>query len=435
MQINAGDRYCFALDNKSARSCNPNTGTWVLRRVDGENFALICHCDTPGLVTQLNIYEDCTLAVGCAPNGIIADINSSPLQCVCNDGYVPELSATNTPYCRPKVMRDVMLDGNFFHRPPCLDGFLPAEHPAFDTVYRRQIGANVCLPDPCSIDPLTGERHNGRIFYDATGGIDNGPLIMCQCNINDELYPVFSRGSMLNTRYSANDSEITNYCLKPLIVSRRNVRSDLKVFWARNSLKSDADIIFQVDRHQVHEPYRVLLYTRHTPHPLIALTSVLLLMFQINSAHVSTSTERVDVFQGYCHLNYLRTHVQACPLPGRGLCTNPQVCGAVNCTYNPCIGSVASVGYRSKCFFFRINPTFENMGTVGRIAIWNTPNYYTQESVPVSFYVNALGATDGGYGVSNDVRTFYFSCASENVQPSQYSALIQILTTFPLYNS
>ncbi|AKS25403.1 pif-1 [Clostera anastomosis granulovirus B] len=435
MQISAGERYCLALDNRSARSCNPNTGTWMLRRVDNENFALICHCDTPGLVTQLNIYDDCTLAVGCAPNGVIADINSSPLRCLCNDGYVSELSATNTPYCRPKVMRDVMLDPNYFHRPPCLDGFLPADHPAFDATYRRQIGANVCLPDPCSIDPLTGERHNGRVFYDATGGIDNGPLVMCQCSVEHDLYPVFSRGSMLSTRYSADDFEIANYCLKPLTVNRRDVRSDIKVFWGRNSLKSDADIVFQVNEHHVNEPYRVLLYRRLTQHPTLNVTTSHLLKFQLNSAHVSTSTENVDVFQGYCHLNFLRTHLQSCPLPGQGECTNPQVCGNITCTINHCIRNVASVGYRNRCFFFRITPTFENMGTVGRIVIWNVPSFYAEDNVPVTFYVNALGATDGGYSIPSDVRTFYYTSSGENVAPSQYNSLSQILATFPLYNS
>ncbi|AIS92066.1 per os infectivity factor 1 [Erinnyis ello granulovirus] len=435
MQINAGESYCLALDNRSARSCNPNTGTWMLRQVDSENFALICHCDTPGLVTQLNIYDDCTLAVGCAPNGIIADINSSPLRCLCDEGYVSELSATNTPYCRPKVLRDVMLDPSFFHRPPCSDGFLPADHPAFDTIYRRQIGANVCLPDPCSIDPVTGEVHLGRTVYNPTGGIDNGPLVMCQCSIEHDLYPVYSQGSMLSSRYAANDFEITNYCLKPLTVTRRDVRSDIKVFWGRNSLKSDADIVFQVNRQHVHEPYHVLLYQRLSQHPTVNTSTTFVLKFQLNSAHVSTSTDNVDVFQGYCHLNYLRTNINSCPLPGQGLCTNPQVCGNISCTYNPCIGSVASLGYRDRCYFFRVNPTFDNMGTVGRIVVWNTPTYYAQGNAPVTFFVNALGATDGGYGFANDVRTFYFSSVDENVPSSQYTNLNQILATYPLYNS
>ncbi|ABC61190.1 PIF-1 [Choristoneura occidentalis granulovirus] len=431
--INPGDKYCLALDNRSARSCNPNTGTWVLRRVDSENFALICHCDMPGLVTQLNIYDDCTLPVGCKPHGVIANINSSPLVCLCKTGYIPEISSTNTPYCRPQVMRDVMLLTNYYHRPPCQDGFIRADHPVFDSVYRQQIGANICLPDPCSIDPLTGEKHEGRVLYDATGGVDGGPLVMCQCDIRHNLYPVHSNSSMLNVQYSEHDWEIANYCIKPLTVDRREIRSDLKVFWARNSLKSDADIVFQVNQNHVQEPYRVLLYKRLTNHPTTSVNTLFILKFKLNSAYISS--DFVDVFQGYWHLNYLRTNVQTCPLPGIGECTNPQQCGNISCSFNPCIRDTVSTGYRNSCYFFRANRTFPKMGSIGQICVWNSPTYYNRNNVPITFYLNALGTTDGGYGVVNDVRTLYFTNTNQTVAESQYDAVIQILNTYPLYRS
>lgn len=332
-------------------------------------------------------------------------------------------------------MRDVMLEPDFFHRPPCRDGFLPAEHPAFDTVYRRQIGANVCLIDPCSIDPLTGEQHQGRLLYDATGGADGGPLIMCRCNISDNLYPVYNVSSMINSQYTETDWEIANYCIKPLIVGRRDIRSDLKVFWARNTLKSDADMVFQVNEQHVHEPYRVILYKRITDHPTVNVSTSFVLKFQIHTAFVLSSvvSDHRDVYQGYMQLNYLRTNVNMCPLPGIGECTNPQSCGNITCRYNPCIRSTASVGYRSNCFFFRTNRRFDDVGTIGKIGIYNSPSSYSSHNVPVTFFLNALGATDGGYGIPNDVRTFYFTNTRETVPESQYSTLIQILATYPHY--
>ncbi|AGQ20322.1 pif-1 [Clostera anastomosis granulovirus A] len=437
LTVNPGESYCLALDNRSARSCNPNTGTWVMRRVDSNNYALICHCDVPGLVTQLNIYEDCTVPVGCAPHGVIADVYASPLRCLCDDGFVSEISDTGTPYCRPMVMRDVVLRPEFYHRPPCRDGFLPAEHPAFDVVYRRQIGANVCLPDPCSIDPLTGERHEGRVVYEVDGGADGGPLITCRCPVDQNLYPVYNVSSMLNTRYTETDSQVANVCVKPLKVDRRDVRSDLKVFWGRNSLRSDADIVFQVNEDQVSEPYRVLLQRRISDHPTASVTTGMVLKFQIDTAFVKSSvnsTQR-DVYQGYIDLNYLRTHVNTCPLPGIGECTNPLVCGNINCSYNACIRNVYSSGYANRCFFFRVNRTFDDLGSVGLICVWNTPQYYAQGGVPVTFFVNALCATDGGYGVANDVRTLYFTDSGKTVGESQYGNLVQLLATYPYYNS
>nr|AIU36858.1 ORF75 pif-2 [Cydia pomonella granulovirus] len=437
MIVEPGQKLCLAIDNRSARSCNPNTGTWMLRQVDNINMALICHCDTPGLVTQLNIYDDCSFPVGCKPHGIIADINSSPLTCLCENGFVSELSDTNTPYCRPQVMRDVMLDPNFFHRPPCRDGFLPAEHPAFDQVYRRQIGANVCLPDPCSVDPLTGVRHEGRVVYEVEGGADGGELVMCRCNINDNLYPVYSVASMLNTVYTEFDREIANACVKPLIVGRRDVRSDLKVFWGRDSLKSDADIVFQVDEHHVYEPYRVLLYRRITHHPTLDLTTSFILKFQLHTAYTVSAMDsnQRDVFQGYWQLNHARTSNNTCPLPGIGECRNPQTCGNITCTYNPCIGNSVVLGYYSRCFFFKANRRFDNVGTIAQVCVWNAPTYYNSDNVPVTFYLNALGATDGGYGISNDVRTLYFTNSGATVPQSQFNTLIQLLATYPYYNS
>lgn len=111
--IKAGESYCLALDRERARSCNPNTGVWMLAQTE-TGFTLLCSCLRPGLVTQLNMYEDCNIAVGCAPHGRIDNINNVSMQCVCDEGYVSDYNAeTETPFCRPRTVRDVLYDENF----------------------------------------------------------------------------------------------------------------------------------------------------------------------------------------------------------------------------------------------------------------------------------------------------------------------------------
>nr|ADO85489.1 pif-1 [Pieris rapae granulovirus] len=439
LTVNPGERYCLALDNRRARSCNPNTGTWILRHVDNDNFALICHCDMPGLVTQLNIYDDCTFAVGCKPHGVIADINTTPLVCLCETGFVPEISNTNTPYCRPKVMRNVMLAPNYYLRPRCQSGFLPANHPVFNTVYRQQIGANVCLPDPCSVDPLTGEKHEGYVLYQPTGGADKDRLVMCICDIEKNLYPVYSVNSMIDAQYTKNDSEIANYCIKPLTVQKNEVRSDIKVFWARNSLKSDADMVFQVNHRHVHKPYHVLLYGRLTAHPNVNVETSFLLKFQIHSAYVMASVNNKikDIFQWYWNFNYLRNAYDHCPIPGKGQCYENIDCNdSVLCYDVWCITNRrVTLKYRNTCYFYRKSRHYEDVGDVKQVCIWNYPTFYYTNDVPVTFFINGLGPSGEGVYTDHDIRRFYFTSTLQTVPESQYNTLIQLLATFPHYNS
>lgn len=438
MTINAGESYCLALDGEHSRSCNPATGTWILRQVNNDNFALICHCDYPGIATQINIYDDCTVAVGCKPNGFLTSVYTTPFSCTCDDGYVSETSDTGVPYCRPNVIRDIILDPGFFHRPPCNDGFVPLNHPALHRTYFTQVGANVCVPDPCSIDPLTGVKHSGRVLYEPEGGADGSHLIMCVCDINDNLYPVYSAHSMLNTMYTDTDAEISNACIQPLLVDRRTVRSDLKVFWARNSLKSDADIVFQVNPDQVHDRYKAIMYPRLTPHPTDNVATRWLLKFELHSAYTAVSVDSAiqDIFQRYWNYNYLRVHNDNnCPIPGIGECRPVLTCGNVTCTRNPCIGSTVNTSYRSSCYFFRTNRTFTDVGTIGQIAVWNNTLYYAAAKVPVTFWINARMATDFGYGFPSEFQTIYFTSTEETLPESEYDNARHILNTYPLYAS
>ncbi|QBQ01557.1 pif-1 [Hyphantria cunea granulovirus] len=441
--IQPNEKFCIAL-GAVGRRCNPHTGMWITRLVDEANVAIICHCLTPGLVTQLNIYEDCDLPVGCRPNGALININTTPLMCTCNEGFVPELSGTNTPFCRPLAIRDIILNPEFYPRPPCPVGYVESEHPAVSRVYRNQIGANVCLPDPCATDPITSERHNGgQLLFVPNGGADGGPLAMCVCNIHLNVYPVFSLHSMVVQQYTATDREITNACIRPLIADRRSVRSDLKIFWGRNSLKADADIVFQINEEQVQPSYRVLLAPRTTPHPRVAnLATNFVLKWSLTSAYTAHSVNHSvrDIFQDYWNFNYLRRWEFTCPVAGIGRCRETRICRPTTlmCEWRLCMET--GVQFRDDRCFLTLSPrVFPQVGEVNQICVWNTANYYPRDSFPVTFYINARFATDHGttadIGIPHTFQTIFFTNSSETVAANQFDTLATILDTFPLYSS
>ncbi|AMF83806.1 pif-1 [Cnaphalocrocis medinalis granulovirus] len=446
--ITPGQKLCLALDNKSARSCNPNTGTWVIRQVDdNDNFALVCHCDRPGLVTQLNVYDDCTFPVGCKPHGVIANINATPLVCDCEAGYVAEISETNTPYCRPRVMRDVMLDPQFFARPPCHDGFLQAEHPAFDPTYRRQIGANVCLPDPCSVDPVTGVVTSGRLLYDQQGGFDGKGLVMCQCSALDGLFPIYSPVSMLLTRYNENDPVVPNYCLKPILdnPSTDNIRRDLKVFWGRNSLKSDADIVLQVNMEDVYPNYHPIMYPNLTGHTAGGMIDTrFFLKFEINSVFVPSAWHNYmyDVYQGYWRFSFYERNwidindpwVNSCPNTAYGQCSGHDD----GIDFFRCIPNYRiQIAFRSTCYQYLQERQYGGgVGTMHQICVYQRPELYEDPaSVPVAFLVDIRAVQVTKPPPDHRTRSVYVVNAYRAVRQDQYQNLIQTLNTFEHYSS
>ncbi|ACO53565.1 pif-1 [Euproctis pseudoconspersa nucleopolyhedrovirus] len=279
--IEPGESYCMALDRDRARSCNPHTGIWLLAEA-AAGFSLLCHCLTPGLVTQLNMYEDCAVAVGCQPHGRIADLNESPLRCVCDDGYVADFDATTqTPYCRPRKVRDVVYDESFFHRAPCDEGFVSIDHPALDETYRQELRLpDICVVDPCSVDPISGQRTGGRLRYYKNDAIE---YKYCHCPISKQLFGVYSP---FPSMIGESSSPVHNACLQPFNVSILNVhRIDYKFYWARADLdKSDDDVVAMVESRQLsHDRYRKMAYSYLEQHPnLIAVGFVL---FKFSTAY------------------------------------------------------------------------------------------------------------------------------------------------------
>ncbi|AKC91646.1 pif1 [Lambdina fiscellaria nucleopolyhedrovirus] len=257
-EILPGESYCLALDRNRARSCNPNTGLWLLAQTE-MGFSLLCTCLSPGLVSQISMYHDCDVAVGCQPHGHVADINERPPRCECDEGFVAGYNEeTQTPFCRSLTVRDVMYDENFFHRAPCQAGFVRVDHPALDDTYRREFRLNdICVPDPCSIDPISGERISGRlIHFKFLTSIYN----YCLCPFWDNVYTVYSPEM---TMVAPSTSTVGNACISPFTTSVGNLRKIYyKMFWGHSSsYESDDDIVAVVRDFEVRDSrYRNIMY-------------------------------------------------------------------------------------------------------------------------------------------------------------------------------
>ncbi|AJK91730.1 pif-1 [Spodoptera frugiperda granulovirus] len=430
-----GDSYCLALDSKRARSCNPHTGTWVMRQVDTTNYAIICHCDFPGLVIQATIYDDCDIEVGCRPNGHIANLYETPLTCACDTGYHPDRNE-HGPFCRPTVVRDMQNNPAFFHRPPCRNGYITNRHPGLHETIQRLFMFEVCIPDPCRIDPVTGQWHEGGNLEIFPGEAPDGTdIVMCYCSIEQSLYPVYSPQSIVDARYGRNDPINANACIQPLTIDQNQLRTDLKVFWGQNSFKSNADMVIQTNFSSVKERYRRLLRNRTTAHPVqIEINVSNILKFQITSVYFTTAAARNarDIYQMYWAYNYLRTHQNHCPIAGLGQCRRGCNAGNVSVSCSDCINSTVASNYNSQCFFVRDSTrSIANFGTFGQICSAHNAWYYPAGLAPICFYLTGRFATD--WQIRNAYRTIQLVHVHDALQNPTYDAANSVLDSYPWY--
>lgn len=380
--IQPGESYCMALDRERARSCNPNTGVWILTE-SAVGFSLLCSCLTPGLVTQLNMYEDCNVTVGCQPNGRILDLNERPLRCVCDDGYTADHDdATETPFCRPLTVRDVVYDENFFPRAPCQDGFVRLDHPALDPIYRQELRLpDICVVDPCSVDPVSGQRTRGRLAYyrNETGSVE---FRYCECWSGDNLFSVYSPTESM---IAASTATVSNACIQPFNTSIFNVaRMDYKWFWGQmDQTRSDDEIVAAVADNQLsHDRYRRIAYPYLTVHPdMSTMLGLLLVKFSLAYSPANLAGKIGDnenMFQRY-RLIAARTSAP-CFYPGVGRC--------IVANYDDCIrrhagGQVwtAETFTGSWCILSRENE---------ELRIWSPATRYPTGEYPLALRVNAL---------------------------------------------
>ncbi|UZE89717.1 PIF-1 [Parapoynx stagnalis nucleopolyhedrovirus] len=423
--IEAGESYCLALDRERARSCNPNTGVWLLAETE-TGFALLCSCLRPGLVTQLNMYEDCTVAVGCAPYGHVENINVHPARCVCDEGYVSDYDAhTETPFCRPRTIRDVMYDESFFPRAPCIDGQVRLDHPAMNDFYRSHFRlGDVCVIDPCSVDPISGQRTSGRLFYHVT---NNGVEVSgCNCPADDGLIPMFNRHTATTGMVDQKDLTVANACLRPFNVHLLSLRHvDYKYFWARNDHNSvaDADVIFQANENQLsHERYRAILYPLLRHHPdVVEITPANMGVLKIS---ISYDTILKDVNIPSSIFRFFKnkepnTSEPVCFFPGVGRCI---VANSDSCIRRHANGQVwtAETFTNSWCVLSREG---------ANIRIWSDASRYPRGDAPIALRLR-------GFFLNNDRErnTIRAVTAGDATSGQNIDAITQVVMTYPNYS-
>ncbi|UOQ18921.1 PIF-1 [Olene mendosa nucleopolyhedrovirus] len=424
--VEPGDSYCLALNRERARSCNPNTGVWLLAET-GAGFSLLCSCLTPGLVTQLNMYGDCDVAVGCQPSGRIVDLNERPLRCECEAGFASAFDdATQTPYCRPLRVRDVIYDTDFFHRAPCREGFVRVDHPALDQTYRQEFRLNdICVVDPCSIDPLTGFRIRGRLRHVRH---QNNDYNFCECDLVQNVFGVYSdtgNGMVGESAVTAGTRAVTNACIQPFNQDLFGLRQlHYKRFWAREeSAFSDDDVVAAVTPAQLMGRYKTIAYPfiLTWPNPdQLWLTSFVLVKFSVAYAPPFAEGNNCDRLYRALEQN-TSGH---CFVPGTGRCVliNPNYCIRRHTGAQVWLAEIAHT-----CIFSRQG---------NHIRVWRNATDYSINRAPAVFFTNVTDLLPPTFG-SLDFRPLYTITARDLMNTTtdnpELRALLLILDTYPRY--
>lgn len=423
--IAPGESYCLALDRERARSCNPHTGIWILAESE-VGFSLLCSCITPGLVTQLSLYNDCDVPVGCQPHGQIISIFETPMRCSCELGFVADFdSATQTPFCRSRRIRDVIQNPEFFPLAPCEKGYIPIEHTGLDPSYLSSTNArNVCVIDPCSVDPISGERTAGYLVSQTS---NNQELHFCNCSIADNLFSVYNdQPNMLKP----SSRRVVNACIQPFNINVAQVpRLDYKFFWGHSDQStSDDDVVACVYTFQLSSPrYRRMLFDFTGAHPDFPNSSSMnLLKFSTAYSPIYRDDPR-GMYGENLFTRFIATSSRTqppCFYPGPdGRC--------IVANFNSCIR-------RHHSFQVGTAETFTNswcyLSREGSwLRIWSSPTRYRSGEYPMVLRCNLLFSLDWN---SRDFTTILivFGYHSTLDRESVVSALPAILQTFANYS-
>lgn len=421
--IRAGESYCFALNRERARSCNPSTGVWLLAETE-TGFALLCSCLRPGLITQLNMYEDCNVPVGCAPHGRIINIGGN-ISCECNEGYIGDYdAATETPFCRPRTVRDVLFNETFFPRAPCVDGQVRLDHPGLNDYYRRYFRLDdICVVDPCSVDPISGRRTSGRLFHHTTD--DGIEVIGCNCPIADGLLPVFNRHNADSGMVRRGDRTVANACLQPFNNHMHALRHiDYKFFWGRpdHDELADADMVFQVNSAQLtHARYATMLYPLIGSHPDIHIPWGGTGVFKISVSYdtdLKSDLLPASIFKLF-KIKEAITSAPACFFPGQGRCSvaHPNYC--ITRLHNAQVWT-AETFTGSWCVLSREGP---------HIKIWSRAGRYPRGEAPAALRLRAFFLND-----DRERNTVNVVSTGDMTRDTQIDALTQVLDTYSNYS-
>nr|AJP07805.1 per os infectivity factor 1 [Helicoverpa armigera nucleopolyhedrovirus] len=419
--IYPGEAYCLALDRNRARSCNANTGTWILAQSE-TGFTLLCSCLSPGAVTQLNLYEDCNVPVGCQPHGTIIDINERPLRCDCETGYVPDYNdETETPYCRPLLVRDMYNDTTVFPRAPCPPGYVQITNPNLNPEYAREFALHrdICVVDPCSVDFVSGLRTNGRLSQ--ANRYHNQPYCDCSNNgsNNNTMFSIYSvTNAVFLAPINQHAPELTNACIEPFNVRFNNANFIMyKHFWAHDDVRSDDEVVCHINPNNTllrHNRYLSLTYPSIVWSDVINGMNYLILKFSIAFA--------VDnIEQVYRSLSANRTVPCFAPGVGRCIVANPNYCIRRHANFQVWTAETFS---NSWCIFSREN---------NHIRSWHPSRIFPDGRYPSVFRI----ALNQMYNVRNTNSTCELFVISGHsiVLRDQFDNLRSILGTYPNYST
>lgn len=149
----------------SQRNCNPNTGDWLLVRVDNSfanvdsSYNWICRCRYPSLMTNLyDLTTDCAKPVGCQPNGELDEDSRKGRvdpyangRCLCNDRYKSSFDNTIGPICVSKTILDYGLENLNY---PSMVDYLPISSISLEmlSLLVNVETKDIKLPNPCHFD-------------------------------------------------------------------------------------------------------------------------------------------------------------------------------------------------------------------------------------------------------------------------------------------
>lgn len=257
--LEAGKSYCLAMNIQHSRTCNPNTGRWLLVSTS-KGFTLICSCRYPGIVSQLHMFSDCNISVGCNGVGSIQNMNANPLTCQCDLGFVSDVvGENNEPICRARTINDAIYDVDIFPRAPCPSGYVQINHPGLDPVYaQRFINPTICVRDPCSIDPITGRDVHGELLHEHVVEFDKD-ISYCNCHSLDRTYGISIDDSMVAISVDEETQrplKLPNACISPSNEAPAG-GSVSRFFWARQDVlkESDLELALVYGHNQIHNEY------------------------------------------------------------------------------------------------------------------------------------------------------------------------------------
>jgi hypothetical protein len=421
--IEPGESYCLALDRERARSCNPHTGVWILAE-SPVGYSLLCSCLTPGLVTQLSLYHDCDVPLGCQPHGHIISMHETPMRCSCETGFVPDFNVeTQTPFCRSRRVRDMIHHEDLFPSAPCEKGYIRLDHSGLNEYYGNLTRRfDLCVIDPCSVDPVSGERHSG---YLVTHRIENQDYHFCVCPIIDGIFSVYNdQPNMIKP----SPRQVSNACIKPFSVHLSSLRRiDYKFFWAHTDrTRSDEDVVAAVSANELSSPrYRRMMFPYLTPHPDENITNRSVFKFSTSYSplYSFSTTDNISAQNLYSRYLVLSRRTQtACFFPGpegRCITSQPNLCIRRHTNFQ--VGS-AEFFTNHWCYLSRDNDWLQ---------IWSPPDRYRWAEYPVALRSRLLWALNLHNRTNNTINIVF---GKDALVPSDWHNVMLILKTYANYS-